>query len=196
MGRLFLLLMLLVASIGAAYVIMQGNPGATGARPYTPPKALRSGDTNAALHNMQEDKFAKAQREAFTEACVNEGRKNEEAKKSGMDIQGFCGCIADAHMKLDFSISGEKEKRTEYLKKGKPCFEKYLKPVIAKSCALARATSGIEIDCACMYGYSMKEHVTHWISGTEGKGENELSDQAREQRKLDTGMDILKKCIK
>lgn len=196
MGRLFLLLMLLVASIGAAYVITQKSPTALGERPYTPPKAQQSGDTNKALHDMQEDKFAKAQREAFTEACVNEGRKNEEAKKSGMDIHGFCGCIADAHMKLDFSISGEKEKRTEYLKKGKPCFEKYLKPVIAKSCALARATSGIEIDCACMYGYSMKEHVTHWIDGTQGTANKDLSPQEREQRKLDTGMDILKKCIK
>lgn len=191
-----MLLMLLGASIGAAYVITQGNPGATGARPYTLPKAQQSGDTNEALHDLQEDKFAKAQREAFTEACVNEGRKNEDAKKSGMDIQGFCGCIADAHMKLDFSISGEKEKRVEYLKKGKPCFETYLKPVIAKSCALARATSGINIDCACMYSYSLKEHVMQWIDGTEGKVKKDINDQAREQRKMDTGMGILKKCIK
>ncbi len=196
MGRLFLLLMLLGASIGAAYVITTGSPSATGGRPYTPVKAQKSGDTNTALHELQEDKFVKAQREAFTEACVNEGRKNEDAKKSGMDIQGFCGCIADAHMKLDFSVTGEKEKRVEYLKKGKPCFEKYLKPVIAKSCAVARATSGIDIDCACMYGYSLKEHVTQWIGGTEGKVSKDINDQAREQRKLDTGMDILKKCIK
>lgn len=197
MGRIFLLLALLAASIGASvYLVQSSDPKAKTARPYLPPDAQASGDTNKAMHGMQEDKFVKAQHAAFTEACVNEARKSEDAKKSGMDIPGFCGCIAEAHMRLDLSVTGEKERRVEYYKKGKPCFEQYLRPVIAKSCATARATSGMQIDCTCMYAYSMQQHLSNWISGTEGKSRAPINDQEREKRKLDVGMQIIKKCIK
>ncbi|MCB1592121.1 MAG: hypothetical protein KDI90_06675 [Alphaproteobacteria bacterium] len=210
LGRIWLMLLLLILSIGAAAFLFEGSQtqGAVTERAKDAAAAQMTAKEQARAafadvpyeapekSGATDDKFVKAQREAFTKACVIEGRKSEDAKKSGMNISGFCGCIADAHMKLDLSITEEKARRIEFYKKGKPCFQKYLQPVIAKSCALIRASSGIKLDCKCMYAYSTREHLSKWIEGTYGNVPASMSPEQKEKYKMDVGMDIIRKCIR
>ncbi|MCB9976816.1 MAG: hypothetical protein H6858_04350 [Rhodospirillales bacterium] len=190
MSRILLLIVLLAASFGAAMILMQNDMDS---------RQTRTAQTNKsslkALKDMQKQKFTDAQVETFRNECVSEASKNDDVKRMGMDVSGFCGCMANAHMKLDLSIQGEKEKRQEFYSKGKPCFEKYLKPVVINMCAQTNATTGVKFDCKCMYAYSVKEHVTLWIEGAEGNT-NILSPQEQDRRKKALGLDMMKKCIK
>lgn len=196
MRKFFLIILGIGAAVWFGVLIMgEGKVAEKGQRPLEPPAGAMTGEVKLAFSGGEDDKFLGAQKKVMKESCINEARKNEEAKKSGMDIPGFCGCIVEAHANLDFTLKDTQQRQVDFYKKGKPCFEEYLKPVIAKSCAVARSVSGVNVDCKCMYKYSVQEHLKNWIQGTDGKSYGDLSDQEREKKKVDVGMNILKKCI-
>ena len=189
MSRIILLIVLLAASFGAVMIVMQNDMDSSAKRPYQSHEEMRE-----ILREKQSEKMTAKQVEAFKTECVAEASKSDEVKRMGLNVTGFCGCMAKAHMTLDLSVQGDAERRKEYYSKGKPCFEKFLKPAVIKVCAETNVTTGMKFNCKCMYAYSVKEHVSLWIEGAGGKAKV-MTAAEQEARKKALGMDLMKKCI-
>lgn len=170
-------------------LLMQNDMDSVRERPYQSHEAMRE-----TLREKQSEKMTAKQVEAFKSECVAEASKSDEVKRMGLDVAGFCGCMAKAHMNLDLSIQGDTERRKEYYAKGKPCFEEFLKPAVIKVCNETNVSTGAKFNCKCMYAYSVKEHVSLWIEGTGGNAKV-LTAAEQEQRKKALGEDLVKKCI-
>lgn len=189
MSRIILLIVLLGASFGAAMIVMQNDMDSLRPRPFQSHEEMRKD-----LRDKQAEKITAKQVEAFKSECIAEASKSEEVGRMGLNVAGFCGCMAKAHMALDLSIQEDGERRKEFYAKGKPCFEEFLKPAVIKVCNETNAQSEVKFKCKCMYAHSVREHVSLWIEGTGGNAKV-LTPAEQEQRKKALGEELIKNCI-
>ena len=152
-------------------------------------------ESQGRLDSLQEGDLKADIKDVYTKTCIQQSSEGGKLEEAGIDVKGFCGCMADAHLKLDLSINEETAQRREFYSKGKPCFTGYMKDPFINSCNKKALIKGINVDCTCLYAHSVREQVTRWILGTKG-AENSKSFEEMAALQAQNAQDALKECMK
>lgn len=111
----------------------------------------------------------------FVEKCYNHFMTIPSIETKDIDGRGLCACLEEANPTIDKTIVGVNEVNAEYLKKGTPCFKKYMTEELSRVCSLvtvklskAPSSSFKSVNCECLNSVFYKILAEFWASLNSG----------------------------